>query len=236
MDIYIFDMDGTLTLSRQQMSKDFYKSFLPWLKTHIAYLAAGSNYEKVTEQLPPDVVNSFSGIYSSMGNVFHKKGKEIYKKEIFLEKEMLKALEQFRKNTKYDGKLYTNYMELRPGMLNFSILGRNCPFSEREKYHNWDKENSERAQISKELNEKFPNYEFSLGGKISIDIVTKGYGKEQVAHEIRKAYPNAKIIFIGDRIMPGGNDYNIATTLKNMENTEVVGVNSPDDVLTYLNI
>ncbi len=236
MNIYIFDMDGTLTLSRQKMSKDFYQSFLPWLKTHIAYLAAGSNYEKVTEQLPPDIVSSFSGIYSSMGNVFHQKGKEIYKKEIFLEKEMLKSLEYYRKNTKYEGKLYGNYMELRPGMLNFSILGRNCPFSEREKYHNWDNINHEREKIAQEMNTKFSNYEFSLGGKISIDIVTKGCGKEQIAYEIKKSYPNAKIIFIGDRTNPGGNDYNIATTLKSMDNTEVIQVNSPDDVLAYLNI
>lgn len=229
-------MDGTLTLSRQKMSKDFHQSFLPWLKTHIAYLAAGSNYEKVTEQLPPDIVSSFSGIYSSMGNVFHQKGKEIYKKEIFLEKEMLKSLEYYRKNTKYEGKLYGNYMELRPGMLNFSILGRNCPFSEREKYHNWDNINHEREKIAQEMNAKFSNYEFSLGGKISIDIVTKGCGKEQIAYEIKKSYPNAKIIFIGDRTNPGGNDYNIATTLKSMDNTEVIQVNSPDDVLAYLNI
>ena len=195
MNIYIFDMDGTLTLSRQTMSKDFHKRFLPWLKTHIAYLAAGSNYEKVTEQLPPDIVTSFSGIYSSMGNVFHQKGTEIYKKEIFLEKEMLKKLEYFRKNTLYDGKLYGNYMELRPGMLNYSVLGRNCPFDERERYHKWDEVNGERAKIANEMNEKFPKYEFSLGGKISIDIVTKGCGKEQVALAIRKAHPNDKIIY-----------------------------------------
>ena len=236
MNIYIFDMDGTLTPSRQAMDKDFCLRFLPWLKTRLAYLAAGSNYEKITEQLPPDIVSSFSGIYSSMGNVFHQKGKEIYRKEIFLDKEMLKSLERFRKNTSYEGKLYSNYMELRPGMLNYSVLGRYCPFNEREKYHNWDKFNKERAKIAQEMNEKFPQYEFSLGGKISIDIVTKGCGKEQVAYEIRRAYPNDKIIFIGDRTMPGGNDYNIAQTLKNMENTEVIEVNSPEDVLAYLNI
>ena len=88
-----------------------------------------------------------------MGNVFHQKGKEIYRKEIFLDKEMLKTLERFRKNTSYEGKLYSNYMELRPGMLNYSVLGRNCPFNEREKYHNWDKINKERAKIAQEMNQ-----------------------------------------------------------------------------------
>ena len=229
-------MDGTLTPARQPMHKDFSSRFLPWLKTKIAYIVAGSNYEKVTEQLPPDVVSSFSGIFSSMGNVYHQKGKEIYRNEIKLDKNMLKALERFRKSTTYPDKLYTNYMELRPGMLNFSVLGRNCPFSEREKYHNWDNIHFERQKISEDMNKNFPNYDFSLGGKISIDIVERGRGKEQIAKYLRNLYPTAKIIFIGDRMQKGGNDYNLAQELRNMENTEVYSVENPNDVLKYLNI
>ena len=127
-------------------------------------------------------------------------------------------------------------MELRPGMLNFSVLGRNCPFSERARYNEWDNIHRERETIVKEVNEKFPEYEASSGGKISIDIVTKGGGKEQIAQKIRESYPNDKIIFIGDRTEKGGNDYALAEALRNMENTEVVQVNSPEDVLKYLEI
>lgn len=236
MNIYVFDMDGTLTPARQPMQKDFSFRFLPWLKTNLAYIAAGSNYEKLTEQLPPDIVSSFSGIFSSMGNVYHQKGQEVYKNEIKLDKEMLKSLERFRKSTTYDGKLYSNYMELRPGMLNFSILGRNCPFSEREKYHEWDNIHHEREKIAKYMNDNFKDYDFSLGGKISIDIVPRGFGKEQIAHVIRKNHPNDKIIFIGDRVVEGGNDYTLAQALRAMENTEVIAVENPEDVLKYLNL
>ncbi len=236
MNIYVFDMDGTLTPARQPMQKDFCHRFLPWLKTKIAYIAAGSNYEKLTEQLPPDVVSSFSGIFSSMGNVYHQKGTEIYRNEIKLDKEMLKALERFRKSTAYPKKLFSNYMELRPGMLNFSILGRNCPFSEREEYNKWDNIHHEREFISKEMNKNFPEYDFSLGGKISIDIVQRGYGKEQIALYLRNKYPQDKIIFIGDRVVEGGNDYTLALALRQMENTDVIAVETPEDVLKYLNI
>lgn len=236
MKIYIFDMDGTLTPARSKMEPDFCRRFLPWLKARIAYLAAGSNYEKVTEQLPPDVVSAFTGIYSSMGNVFHQKGKEIYRHEIKLDKAMLQTLERFRKNTAYEGKLYGNYMELRPGMLNFSVLGRNCPFAERAKYNEWDNITHERETIACELNEKFPNYETSVGGKISLDIVEKGCGKGQIALKIRELYPDYEIIFLGDRTQKGGNDYPLAQTLKAMDKTEVVAVTSPDDVLAYLKI
>lgn len=236
MNIYIFDMDGTLTPARQPMDPDFARRFIVWAKSHLVYLAAGSNFEKVSEQLPSAILDSFSGIYSSMGNVFHQKNKEIYRNEIQLKKELLQTLERYRKNTQYDGKLYGNYLELRPGMLNFSVLGRNCPFSERSRYNEWDNIYHEREQIVAELTQRFPEYETSVGGKISIDIVTKGCGKEQIAAKIRAAHPNDKIIFIGDRTEKGGNDYALAEALRVMGNTEVIAVNCPDDVLKYLEI
>ena len=236
MNIYIFDMDGTLTPARQPMDPDFARRFVIWAKSHMAYLAAGSNFEKVTEQLPSDILDSFSGIYSSMGNVFHQKSKEIYRNEIKLKKELLQTLEHYRKNTSYKGKLYGNYLELRPGMLNFSVLGRNCPFAERSRYNEWDNIHHERAQIAEELNQKFPEYDTSVGGKISIDIVSKGCGKEQIAAKIRAVHPKDKIIFIGDRTQKGGNDYTLAEALRAMDNTEVVAVKSPEDVLNYLKI
>lgn len=88
-------MDGTLTPARQPMTPDFSRRFLPWLKSHLAYLAAGSNYEKVTEQLPPDAVAAFSGIYSSMGNVYHQKGLEVYRNEIVLKRNFSKRWNVF---------------------------------------------------------------------------------------------------------------------------------------------
>lgn len=237
MNIYIFDMDGTITPARQPMEPDFARRFFPWVKSHIAYLAAGSNYEKIVEQIPGDAVGTgFSGIYSSMGNVFHQKGKEIYRNEIILKKELLQTLEKYRRNTEYKGKLYSNYLELRPGMLNFSVLGRNCPFAERAKYNEWDNIHHEREAVVKEINKKFDEYDASLGGKISVDIVMKGGGKEQIAEKIRAMHPNDKIIFLGDRTEKDGNDYKLAEALRQMENTEIIAVQSPDDVLKYLGI
>lgn len=104
MKIYIFDMDGTLTPARQPMTPDFSRRFLPWLKSHLAYLAAGSNYEKVTEQLPPDAVAAFSGIYSSMGNVYHQKGQEIYRNENCPEKGISPNVGTFSPQYRLSGK------------------------------------------------------------------------------------------------------------------------------------
>ena len=86
------------------------------------------------------------------------------------------------------------------------------------------------------MNKIFTQYEFSLGGKISIDIVEKGCGKEQIIHHVRETHPNDKIIFLGDRTEKGGNDYGLAEEMRKMDNCEVIAVNSPDDVLKYLGL
>lgn len=45
--IYIFDMDGTLTPSRREMTPDFEQFFSKWANEHIFFLVSGSNLEKI---------------------------------------------------------------------------------------------------------------------------------------------------------------------------------------------
>lgn len=236
MTIYVFDMDGTLTPARKTMTEDFAKAFLPWLNSNIAFIATGSDFSKVHEQMPIEIINAFSGIYCAMGNAFWQKGKYVYLREIEPEAELIKDLENLRKNTKYPNKLYDNYIEKRTGALNFCVIGRNCPYEERERYTAWDNMNGERKEIQKFLSEKYPQYDFSLGGNISIDIVKKGCGKGQVAKELRTAFPDEEIAFFGDRTFEGGNDYELACALREYENTKVIQVENPDEVLEKLGL
>ncbi len=236
MSIYVFDMDGTLTLPRKVMSEAFAEAFIPWLKNNQAFIATGSDLKKVFEQLPESVMNAFTGIYCAMGNDLWSKGEFLYHRDFVPESEMLADLENFRKETKYPNQLFPNYIEKRTGALNFSVLGRDCPYTERERYNAWDKENKERKLIAEKLSKKYPKYDFSLGGSISIDIVLKGHGKEQIAKDLREKYPEEHIIFFGDKTMPGGNDYELASALLKLANTEVVQVDSPNEVLEHLNL
>ena len=195
MTIYVFDMDGTLTPARLPMTAEFAIQFYEWQKTHKSFIATGSDFQKVKEQLPPLVINSFTGIYSSMGNVLQSKGELIYQNNFKADAKLLDMLENYRKNTKYTCQLFPNYIEERIGMINFSVLGRDCPYSERERYSAWDKTEHEREQIAEELSKLFPEYEISVGGSISMDITPKGCGKGQIAKHLRQTYPNDKIIF-----------------------------------------
>ena len=234
MTIYVFDMDGTLTPARLPMTAEFAIQFYEWQKTHKSFIATGSDFHKVEEQLPPSVVNSFTGIYSSMGNVLSAKGSIVYQNNFKADAKLFDLLENYRKTTKYPGILYPNYIEERIGMINFSVLGRDCPYSERERYSVWDKIENEREEIAKKLREIFPQYEIAVGGSISIDITPKGFGKGQIANHLRKQYPDEKVIFFGDKTFEGGNDYELAQALLNLSNTHVVQVTSPEEVLSFL--
>lgn len=236
MTLYVFDMDGTLTPARLPMTEGFAVRFEKWQKTHKSFIATGSDYAKVEEQLPLSVINSFTGVYCSMGNVLRVKGETSYQNEFVEPDGLIELLESFRQSTKYPGQLFENYIERRIGMINFSVLGRNCPYTERERYSAWDKTAGERLSLQAILQERFPELEITVGGSISIDITPKGYGKGQIAARLRDAYPDEDIIFFGDRTFPGGNDYELASELLKLERTNVVQVSGPQEVLEKLDI
>ena len=168
------------------MEAEFAIQFYEWQKTHKNFVATGSDYAKVGEQLPPSIINGFTGLYTSMGNVLTAQGQLIYQKNFKADKRLFEKLERYRRETKYPGVLYPNYIEERIGMINFSVLGRNCPYAERERYSAWDKTAQERERIAVELRKSFPQYEISLGGSISMDITPRGCGKGQIAEHLRQ--------------------------------------------------
>lgn len=236
MAVYVFDMDGTLTPARLPMTEDFAQRFSKWQYSHTCFIATGSDYKKVCEQLPAEVVNAFTGLYCSMGNVLMSKG-ELVRQNEFVEPDGLRQdLVEFRESTEYPGPLFNNFIEPRAGMLNFSVLGRDCPYADRERYKAWDSIAGERKAIQAFLQEKYPELEVTVGGSISIDITPLGRGKGQIAAQLRKEYPDEEIVFFGDRTFLGGNDYELASELMKMENTRVVQVDGPQSVLEFLSI
>jgi phosphomannomutase len=235
-NIYLFDMDGTLTPARLPMTKRFAGWFRKFIKENYVFIVSGSDIEKIKSQTPKDIFESVSGVYASMGNEFYKQGKCVYVKDFNPPTELLNLLEQYRKNTKYNGALFPNYIELRRGMVNFSVLGRDCPYEERIKYKIWDDKNGERIAIQKSLSQKFKDLDISLGGNISMDITPKGYGKEQTALLLRKEFPANKIIFTGDRTKEGGNDYSLAQALLKLGNAEIIQVENPQEVMIMINV
>lgn len=232
--IYLFDMDGTLTPAMLKMTESFAEEFRLFLGNKRVFIVSGSDIGKIKTQIPEDLFLSVSGVYASLGNEFYEHGERKYWKEFVPDEKLITFLEYCRKNTKYKGMLYPNYIERRCGMINFSVLGRNCPYEERIKYKKWDDGEKERIGIQKKLQNAFPDMDIDLGGNIGIDIVPKGFGKEQVADDLRKKFPSDSIVFAGDRTAKGGNDYRLCERLVFLGSSEVIRVSGPEELVKKL--
>ena len=54
---YVFDVDGTLTHARKEMTPDFKSWFIEWMEDKNVYLVTGSDRPKTIEQIGEDVVD-----------------------------------------------------------------------------------------------------------------------------------------------------------------------------------
>ena len=204
---YIFDIDGTLTPSRLPIDPNFSIFFTNWIKQKNVYLVTGSDKEKTIEQIGLNIWKNVNKVYQSCGNQVWEKGQLIEEQSFALNEKMKNKLTFFLNNSRWSEK-FGNHFEQRVGLVNFSIIGRNCSQKKREEYYFWDAQSKEREMICNQIMEHFPNIEAAIGGQISIDIYEKGKNKAQVLDEI-----SGEVFFFGDKMDEGGNDYPIAKRL-----------------------
>ena len=232
-EVFIFDVDGTLTPSRREMTQRFGIFFSMWSMNNTFYLVSGSDLDKIKEQVPWYILERAEGVFTCGGNKFYinLKGPDVkanleYEKVFNPPNNLLTYLgDQVRMSE--TPVMSTNHREDRGSMLNFSIVGRDCTLEERQQYFEWDNEVGERKRIAQEIKDGWPELDAVIGGQISIDIAPVGNDKSQVIKRIKNNNPNSKYIFIGDRTMEGGNDYPLAKVMKDMDDCEVYQAGEP---------
>tara|TARA_R100001163_G_C5004974_1_gene152824 strand:- start:73 stop:819 length:747 start_codon:yes stop_codon:yes gene_type:complete len=216
--IFIFDVDGTLTPSRQRMTEEFARFFDKWSSKNTYYLVTGSDLEKIQEQVPLAYLERADGLFTCCGNQLWTEGptqqwptdwKLKYENKFKPSDDLIKYLEDTLDNNDYPVKS-GQHIEDRGSMVNFSIVGRKCTLQERKNYFEYDKLTGEREGIAKYIRDTWEDLDAVIGGQISIDIYPKGSDKSQILKHIEKTYPKGEIIFIGDGIENGGNDYPLA--------------------------
>jgi len=211
-EIFLFDVDGTLTPPRQSMSDVFAHRFRYLVKDELVYIVSGSDISKIREQVPEDILNICDGVFGSSGNELWIGDEKVYNKDFEPSPDLIGMLKSFLHSTQYEV-LTGNHLEYRPGMLNFSIVGRNATLSQRKQYHKWDLQECERKQIANAISTNFPDLSVAIGGEISIDIYPKGMDKSQAVAYIKDRHPDIAINFFGDKTSKHGNDYSAVCAL-----------------------
>ena len=210
MNKFIFDVDGTLTPSRQIINSEFANWFHDFAKHNAVYLVTGSDRQKTLEQLGYPIYNSAIRVYNCSGNDVWEQNDNIYTSDFKISDALRNDLEQILNNSKFYAKT-GNHIEERPGLCNFSIVGRNCSLEERFYYVEWAECENERELIAEYLREKYPNILFGIAGQTGIDITLKGFDKSQILKDFD--IKNDNIYFFGDKMQPGGNDYELSLAI-----------------------
>ena len=214
-DVYLFDVDGTLTVSRTLIDPEFKDFFLNFIANHNVCIVTGSDYAKTLEQLGEEIMHSVMRSYQCSGNSIWENGLEVECNNWTLGNEERDCLlnELFRSKFKTRTGIH---LEDRPGLVNFSVLGRGATKEQRAEYVTYDIEHQERKFIAKLFNSRYDSkgIKAQVAGETGLDIIQEGKDKGQVIDD----FDDYNVIFFGDMMQPGGNDEPLANTIASRGN------------------
>lgn len=229
--IFLFDVDGTLTRSRQKIEPKMKDTLKRLSKVVYTAFVGGSDLQKQEEQIGEDCLDLFDFGFPENG-VSCYRGRELVSQESILEfmgEELHRELVEF--SLRYIADLDIpvkrgTFLELRRSMINISPIGRNCSQEERMEFFRLDEERGIRKAMVRELERRFGGrgMHFCIGGQISIDCFPKGWDKTYCLKHLRDF---DTIVFFGDKTEKGGNDYEIFADKR----TVGVAVTSPEDTI-----
>jgi phosphomannomutase len=217
--LIIFDLDGTLAPSKTRISDQMADLICQLLFKFKVAIISGGKFLQFEKQVLPFLKNDekiLNNLYicptwSTKMYVFRdKKWDKLYSENLLSEekKEILKVLDNALKDVNFKPEnTWGDIIEDRDTQITFSALGQEAPVSEKELY---DPTYEKRLRIKEIIDNNLKGYNITIEGKTSIDITKSGI---DVAYGINKLKDMLNIeigemIFVGDAIFPGGNNYN----------------------------
>jgi len=223
--LVVFDLDGTLTISKSPLDEEMAELLKKLLVLKKVAVISGGFLPQHQKQIIPfmgedEAVLSQLFLFPASSTVFVRyedgEWKKVYE-NIMSEKEKAKIMNAFNmvfEELSYQKpeKLYGVDIEDRGTQVSFSPLGQQAPVELKVK---WNAEHNDfRKQMRDRLTELLPEFEVRVGGLTTIDITPKGIDK---AYGIRKIeehlnIPISDMVFIGDEMGEGGNDGAVKVT------------------------
>jgi HAD superfamily hydrolase (TIGR01484 family) len=215
--LIVFDLDGTLAESKSSIDPEMaalLHDLLDIIKVAIISGGDWPQFEKqVLSNLPHDDFLENLSLLPTCGTKFYEYAAGNWKKiysEDFTDDEKNKIISSLKKAIGEDGfkveKVWGETIEDRGSQITFSALGQQAPLEEKVK---WDPDFTKRRKIKTILDNLIPTFTVRLGGATSIDVTKPGIDKAYGIGKLRDTLGIAiqEMIFIGDALFPGGNDY-----------------------------
>ena len=214
--LIVFDLDGTLAESKSPLDAEMAAllgRLLEIVKVAVISGGAWAQFQKqALANLPSDERLKNLSMLPTCGTKFYSydgEWKKLYSEDFTAAEKakITRALTQALNAAGFKaGKHWGDLIEDRGSQITFSALGQEAPLDEKKK---WDPDFAKRKKIKSILEKLIPEFAVALGGSTSIDVTKPGIDK---AYGIRKLRDTldiaiADMVFIGDAIFPGGNDY-----------------------------
>lgn len=245
--IVVADLDGTLTISKTPIDGEMAMTVAKLLQNRSFAVISGGSYAQFQKQFLPNMTENprlLSRLYlfptcatafyrfNNTGWAGENGWERVYSEELTVteKKKILTAFDAALKETKFDfsQSAYGERLEDRITQITFSALGQQMPFDVKSK---WDPDHKKREAIVAALVKRIPEFDISIGGTTSIDVTRKGIDKEYGINKIREklGFRIDDMLFIGDSLFEGGNDYPAART-----GVDCVQVSDPEETKRVL--
>jgi phosphomannomutase len=212
-----FDMDGTLAESKQRIDNEMGALLARLTRMTTVAVISGGDWPQFDKQLvgalPGDAVRERFLVMPTTGTkLFRFENGEwtrVYA-ELFSEEERTRILDSLNKAVDEAGlriaEPYGDQIEDRGSQITFSALGQGAPLAIKDK---WDPDAKKRQALKAIVQPMLPGFSINIGGSSSIDITREGIDKAYAIGKLAEATGIAReaMLFLGDAIFPGGNDY-----------------------------
>jgi phosphomannomutase len=214
--LIVFDLDGTLAESKSSLDAEMAALLGELLRIVKVSVISGGSWPQFEKQLLPSLPAGESlknlSLLPTCGTKFWRYDgawKELYSEDFTAEEKekTMSSLSKALALANYQAtRVWGEVIEDRGSQITFSALGQEAPLEEKK---NWDPDFAKRKEITALLSPMIPGFSVRIGGTTSIDItkpgIDKGYGIRKLRDTLGIAI--AEMIFVGDALFPGGNDY-----------------------------
>jgi phosphomannomutase len=214
--LIVFDLDGTLAESKSPLDAEMSRLLCNLLGIVKVAIISGGDWRQFEEQvlahLPCGQSLANLSLLPTCGTKFFSYTGEwntLYSED-FTPDEKAKIVASLKQAVAEAAfkveKVWGEVIEDRGSQITFSALGQQAPLDQKEK---WDPDFTKRKKIKAIADKLIPEFSVRMGGATSIDVtkpgIDKGYGIGKLRDVLGISVK--EMIFIGDALFPGGNDY-----------------------------
>ncbi len=217
LKLVAFDLDDTLAPSKSRLDPEMAELLTDLIRLVPVCIISGGRFEQFSMQVLDAVGDAADlsqlHLMPTCGTQYYERAgqdwSQVYSEDLS-EAEKASVVAALTDGAKALGfwqqQTWGPMIEDRGSQITFSALGQEAPVAAKKE---WDPSGEKKELLRQYVAERVPALEVRSGGSTSVDITRKGvdksYGMEKIKAKLGLA--NEDILFVGDRLDAGGNDY-----------------------------